>query len=154
MAKKKQLNPRKYAPRQTRKFQLRLDHEQDRYVQEVLDFAKTERREVTVIRDSVTLYWALEQGNLDALFQMFPQYKAQFAPSATEAMEQFMQILQRQQVVQAPTPVAGPKQIAAPSFDMPSLEDDDQPTLILNKATTGTNGGGISTFINAARSLE
>jgi len=97
MTKQKQTKPQKYAPRQTRKFQLRLDHEQDRHVQEILDYAKSKRKEVTLIRNGVALYWALENGNIDALFEAFPQYKAQFAPSTAEALEQFMQILKQQQ---------------------------------------------------------
>jgi hypothetical protein len=98
MAKKKQTKLRKYAPRQTRQFQLRLDHAQDAHVLEVLNFARSQRREVTVIRESIALYWALENGNLEALFDVFPQYKAQFAPSTAEALEQFMEILRQQQL--------------------------------------------------------
>jgi len=97
MAKKKQTKPQKYAPRQTRKFQLRLDHEQDQHVQEILDYAKSKRKEVTIIRNGVALYWALENGNIDALFEAFPQYKAQFTPTAAEALTQFMEILKQQQ---------------------------------------------------------
>ena len=114
MAKKKQTKPRKYAPRQTRKFQLRLDHSEDAHVREVLDFCKGQRREVTVIRNAITLYWALEQGNLESLFEAFPQYRAQFAPGTAEALEQFMQILKQQQ------PSAnGGGQIQSLSFDIP-----------------------------------
>ena len=99
MAKKKPTKLRKYAPRQTRKFQLRLDHAEDAHVLEVLNFARSQRREVTVIRESIALYWALENGNLEALFDVFPQYKAQFAPSTAEALEQFMQILKQQKPI-------------------------------------------------------
>jgi hypothetical protein len=98
MAKQKQTKTQKYAPRQTRKFQLRLDHDQDKHVQEILDYAKSKRKEVTIIRNGVALYWALENGNIDALFEAFPQYKTQFAPSTAEALEQFMQILKQQQL--------------------------------------------------------
>ncbi|MBA3868264.1 MAG: hypothetical protein H0X30_03850 [Anaerolineae bacterium] len=114
MAKQKQTKPQKYAPRQTRKFQLRLDHEQDQHVQEILDYAKTKRKEVTLIRNGVALYWALENGNIDALFEAFPQYKAQFAPGTVEALEQFMQILKQQQ------PAAiGAGQIQSLTYDIP-----------------------------------
>ena len=118
MAKKKQTKLRKYAPRQTRKFQLRLDHADDAHVLEILNFARSQRREVTLIRESIALYWALENGNLEALFDMFPQYKTQFAPSTAEALEQFMQILKQQQPVASgaghslkhdvPTPLPAP----------------------------------------------
>lgn len=82
MAKRKTSKNRKPIPRQTRKFQLRLEHKQDSHVREILDFAKSQRREVTLIRDAVSLFWALENGNLDALFEQFPQYKAQLAAAA------------------------------------------------------------------------
>ena len=100
MAKKTAKNkilPKRYIPRQTRKFQLRVDHPKDAHVLEVLNFARSQRREVTVIRESIALYWALENGNLEALFEVFPQYKTQFAPSTAEALEQFMEILRQQQ---------------------------------------------------------
>ena len=150
MAKKKQTKLRKYAPRQTRKFQLRLDHPEDAHVREVLDFCKSERREVTVIRHAITLYWALEQGNLEALFESFPQYKIQFAPNTADALEQFMQILQRQQIVQEPT--AGSKQIAAPNLAMPIfVEDDEEPTVLI-RASISTNSS--MNFISALLNME
>ena len=154
MSKKKQIKLRKYAPRQTRKFQLRLDHPEDAHVREVLDFCKSERREVTVIRHAITLYWALEQGNLEALFESFPQYKIQFAPNTAEALEQFMQILQRQQVVQAQTQIAaGPKQIPAPSLAMPIFEDDDEPTVIIRTSTSTSTDSSVN-FISALTSIQ
>ncbi|MBA3871834.1 MAG: hypothetical protein H0X30_22025 [Anaerolineae bacterium] len=98
MSKKKSTKQRKQIKRTTRHFQLRVDHPQDAHVQEVLDYAKSQRREVTMIRDAVTLFYALENGNLEALFEKFPQYKTQFAPSTAEALEQFMEILRQQQM--------------------------------------------------------
>ena len=95
---KNKIPPKRYIPRQTRKFQLRVDHPQDVHVLEVLNFARSQRREVTVIRESIALYWALKNGNLEALFDVFPQYKAQFAPSTAEALAQFMEILRQQQL--------------------------------------------------------
>ena len=151
MAKKKQTKPRKYAPRQTRKFQLRLDHAEDAHVRDVLDFCKGERREVTMIRKGVSLYWALEQGNLDVLFEMFPQYKAQFAPNTAETLEQFMGILRRQQVVQAPERAAGPKQIAAPNFAIPIFEEDDEPTVLIR---TSTSTDSSMNFVTALKNMQ
>ena len=87
----------KSPPRRTRKFQLRQNHPQDLHVQEVLDYARSQRREVTLIREAITLYYALEQGNLEMLFEKFPQYKGQFATGTIEALQQFMHILQKQQ---------------------------------------------------------
>jgi hypothetical protein len=157
MPKRKKQSKRKPVPRQTRKFQLRVDHPKDAHVLEVLNFARSQRREVTIIRESIALYWALENGNLEALFDVFPQYKAQFAPTTAEALGQFMEILRQQQVVQPKQESqsmgqGGPKQIAAPSFAMPVFGDDDQPTLIFNKVTETENGSSLN-FMNMSKQL-
>lgn len=76
--------PKRYVPRQTRKFQLRTDNLQDLHVQQVLDFAKSQRREVTLIRDAITLYYALENGDLNALFDKFPAFRASFILPTTQ----------------------------------------------------------------------
>jgi len=81
MTNRKQSKNRKQVKRQTRRFQLRIEHPQDAHVREVLDYARSQRREVTVIREAITLYWALENGNLEALFEKFPAFRARFAPS-------------------------------------------------------------------------
>lgn len=72
MAKQSKTRKRKSIPRQTRRFQLRLDHEQDSHVKEILDYARSEKREVTIIRDGVQLEHALEQGDIALLLQRFP----------------------------------------------------------------------------------
>lgn len=94
MAKQSKTAKRKSIPRQTRRFQLRLNHPQDTHVKEILDYARSEKREVTVIREAVELFWALENGNLDALFEKFPQYKAKINSSGGEGqLDEFMQML-------------------------------------------------------------
>ena len=132
--KKKSATKRKPVPRHTRKYQFRNDHPVDQHVESILSFWKSGKQEITNLRKAVSLYYALEQGDLPALFDAFPQYKTQFAPNTAEALEQFMDILRRQQVVQAPEPAKGPKQLAAPNFALPVFEDDDElPTLVINK---------------------
>lgn len=97
-AKKKSATKRKPVPRHTRKYQFRDNHPVDQHVEEILNFWKSGKQEITNLRKAVALYYALEQGDLPLLFDMFPQYKAQFAPSTAEALEQFMQILKQQQL--------------------------------------------------------
>lgn len=96
MAKKRQKTQKtnRYVPRQTRKFQLRLNHPTDMYVAEVLDEARKQRREVTIIREGVMLWWALENGNLEYLFEKFPQYRSQLNPDADSVIQEFLRILQ------------------------------------------------------------
>jgi hypothetical protein len=148
-AKKQTSTKRKPVPRHTRKYQFRNDHPMDQHVEDILNFWKKGKQEITNLRKAVALYYALEQGNLPELFEVFPQYKAQFAPNAADALEQFMQILQRQQPM--PEPAAGPKQIAAPTFAMPIIDDDDEPTLLLR---TSDSSDSALNFVSALRSMQ
>ena len=148
-AKKKPAAKRKSVPRHTRKYQFRNDHPMDQHVEDILNFWKKGKQEITNLRKAVALYYALEQGNLPELFEVFPQYKTQFAPNAADALEQFMQILQRQQPTQAPA--AGPKQIAAPSLAMPIFEDDDQPTVLVR---TSTSTDSSLNFVTALTNMK
>ena len=150
-AKKKNPTKRKPVPRHTRKYQFRNDHPMDQHAEDILNFWKTGKKEITNLRKAVALYYALEQGDLPALFEVFPQYKAQFAPNTAEALEQFMEILRRQQVVQASEPAVGPKQLAAPSIPMPIFEEDDEPTVLI-RASTSTDSS--QNFVTALTSMQ
>jgi hypothetical protein len=150
-AKKKPVAKRKSVPRHTRKYQFRNDHPMDQHVEDILNFWKKGKQEITNLRKAVALYYALEQGDLPELFEVFPQYKAQFAPNTAKALEQFMQILQRQQMTQPPEPATGPKQIAAPNFAMPIFEEDDEPTVLI-RASTSTDSS--LNFVTALRNMQ
>lgn len=147
--KKKTSTKRKPVPRHTRKYQFRNDHPMDRHVEDILNYWKGGRKEITNLRKAIALYYALEQGDLSELFEVFPQYKTQFAPNTADALEQFMQILQHQQGVQAPA--AGPKQIAAPTLAMPIFEEDTEPTLLLR---TNNSTDSSKNFVTALRNMQ
>lgn len=163
MAKRKQNKQRKQIKRTTRHFQLRVDNPKDAHVREVLDYAKSQRREVTVIREAVTLYWALENGNLEALFEAFPQYKAHLTPSTPAAggggpldeIKGMLELIAAQQKTDngllMRSAGQGPKQIAAPTFAMPIFEDDDQPTVIISKSTSMDSS---MNFVNALKGMQ
>ena len=156
MAAKKSPPKRKPVPRHTRKYQFRNEHPIDQHVESVLNYWKHERREITTLRKAVALYYALEQGDLPALFEAFPQYKTQFAPDTAEVLEEFMDILRRQQVVQPKQEAqsigqGGPKQLAAPSLPMPVFEDDDEPTVLI-RASAGTDSS--MNFVSAMRGMQ
>ena len=143
MAKSKKPVKRKPVPRQSRKFQLRLDHPVDQHVREVLDFAKGQKREVTMIRDGVRLLWALEDNDLSVLFEMFPHLKPQVASGGggIDEIKAMLEMIARQQKANTEytiqSPISGTttgKQIAAPNFATPVFEDDDElPTMVINK---------------------
>ncbi len=96
MASKRKTAKRKPVPRHTRKYQFRNDHPVDQHIEEILNFWKTGKQEITNLRKAVSLYYAIEQGNLEILFEMFPQYRSQFTPGNSQLIEQFMQILTQQ----------------------------------------------------------
>jgi hypothetical protein len=138
---KTKTTPKRYVPRQTRKFQLRHNHPIDAHVGEILDFSRSQRREVTVIRDGVRLLWALENNDLSVLFELFPHLKSQFVPDGLSLMEQIQTLFLNSQVLRnEPQPElkasSGAKALKAPTFDLPTFDDDDElPTLITNKNT-------------------
>src|ERR1044071_1422003 len=132
MAKKntKTKTPQKrYTPRQTRKFQLRRDHPVDAHVSEILDYSRSQRREVTVIRDGVRLLWALENNDLSVLFEIFPHLKSQFVPDGLSLIEQIQALFLNSQVLRTePQPQlqqsVGLKTLSTAAFDLPTFDDD------------------------------
>lgn len=132
MAKKRQKTQKtnRYIPRQTRKFQLRRDHPMDVYVANVLDEAKKQRREVTIIREGVALWAALESGNLEYLFEKFPQYRSQFKPDTESVIQQFMTMLQSGVGATAPVVSAARQlpprpELPRPLEPLPPAESDE-----------------------------
>jgi len=152
-AKKKSTAKRKPVPRHTRKYQFRNDHPTDQHVEDILNFWKNGKQEITNLRKAVALYYALEQGDLQVLFEAFPQYKAQFAPSTAEALEQFMQILQRQQLApvapEQPKQITG-KQLAAPNFAIPVYDDDEETVLF----RPSSNVDSALNFVSALKNIQ
>jgi hypothetical protein len=143
---------KRYTPRQTRKFQLRRDHPIDAHVSEILDYSRTKRREVTVIRDGVRLLWALENNDMSVLFEMFPHLKDQFIPGGLNLIEQIREIVSHAPIMIAEPERAGQpaglKALNAPTFALPVFDDDDElPTLVTTKAMANDPGanflGGI-----------
>ncbi|MBC7869790.1 MAG: hypothetical protein H7Y09_03045 [Chitinophagaceae bacterium] len=164
MAKKtaKQPKARNFVPRQTRKFQLRLNHPTDSHVGQILDYAKAQRNEVTMIRDGVRLLWALKNDDLNVLFELFPHLERQFKPDAEELIEQFRQMLS-QQLVAAPVPQpalvavsesaeqGGKKSLAAVKIALPLLDDDDDgDTIVITKANDGNSDEAMASLLRIA----
>jgi len=135
---------KRYTARQTRKFQLRRDHPVDAHVSEILDYSRSKRREVTVIRDGVRLLWALENNDMTVLFEMFPHLKDQFIPGGLNLIEQIRgMLLQAPPMPPEPERVgqaAGLKALKSPSFTLPVFEDEDEdlPTLVSNNITNAS----------------
>lgn len=142
---------RRYTPRQTRKFQLRLDEPADVHVREILDYARSKRKEVTMIREGVALWWALENGNLDYLFEKFPQYRQQLQPKNDDLIEQFRQMLQQQSAESGKTPqisgepaASGPKPLATRHISLPAFDDDDDMATVTLKPMASSSDAGMN----------
>lgn len=151
MAKKSQKPKpkRRYTPRQTRKFQLRQDNTGDLHIAEILDYARTQRREVTMIRDGVRLLWALENNNLSVLFDLFPHLQKQFVPEGTDLIDQLRQMLAEVRPVESPAPALKSLQpmAAARPLSLPLEDDDeDQDTIVLNRAKVDTGKNLLGSF--------
>ena len=153
--KKTKTTPKRYVPRQTRKFQLRHNHPIDAHVSEILDYSRSQRREVTVIRDGVRLLWALQNNDLNVLFELFPHLKAQFVPDGMSLMEQIQSLFLNSQVLPEASPISqasGSKSLKAPTFELPTFDDDDElPTIVTQKDTS--NNAAIN-LINGAFRLQ
>lgn len=155
MAQARKKAKRKPIPRQTRHFQLRKNHPVDTHVSEILDFARAQRREVTVIRDGVRLLWALENNDLSVLFEMFPHLKPQIGGGGAGGSElreirSMLEIVvagrkSNEMIMQSALPstgqqIAGFKALAAP------VDDDDLPALVIKESTGNT---GTMNFLNS-----
>ncbi len=146
---------KRYTPRQTRKFQLRHNNPIDVHVGEILDFSRSQRREVTVIRDGVRLLWALENNDLSVLFEMFPHLKSQFIPDGLSLMDQIQSLFLSSQVLRnesQPAQSNGIKSLNAPKFELPTFDDDDElPTIVTQKDTSNNPAMNL---INGALRLQ
>jgi len=153
---------RKPVKRITKHFQLRVEHPLDQHVLEVLNYAKSQKREVTVIREAITLFYALEQGNLDALFEAFPQYKAAVGGNggggqvdedklADRIAEKLAMLNGSKYSMQSAAPATTGKMLGGFKPLSAPVEDDDLPTLAVKK-NMSTNSS--KTFLEALRSMQ
>lgn len=132
---------RKPVKRHTRNYQFRDEHPFDQHVDSILDYWKSDKREITTLRKAVDLYYALEQGNVDALFDTFPQYKiikdGNGGGGDGKRILELLEIIAASvksnngMTMQSLKPTG--KQIAAPTFAMPNFDDDDLPALSVKK---------------------
>ena len=155
MAKKKPKQPNaRYVARQTRKFQLRRDHPIDAHVIEILDYAKGQRSEVTMIRDGVRLLWALKNDDLRVLFELFPHLERQFNPDAEDLIAEFRHMLLQHRNEPASQPVqiesgirpeeqGGRKMLSVAKIDLPLLDEDDGDDTIVIKQANENNGKDV-----------
>lgn len=139
---------RVYQPRRTRKFQLRENNAQDMHVREILDYAKSQRREVTLIRNAVQLQHSLEQGDISVLLERFPwvveAIKATVSGGGGDLAEikGMLELVMAQQkqtgyTMTSTQPPAQPVKFGGVALALPSFDDDDDlPTLALAKNTS------------------
>jgi hypothetical protein len=148
---------RRYIPRETRRFQLRLDDPTDMHVREILHYAKSKRRQLTMIRNGIRLMWALENDDLAVLFELFPSLKGRFLGKADDLIEQFRQMLLQNQPTTpeiygiAGVPTGNPKPLPAPKLAMPTLDDED--TIVIRRDTS-SGVSATANFLDAAFGIQ
>ena len=140
---------RKKIARHTRQYQLRNENPTDQHVASILDFWKGDRQELSNFRKAITIFYALQQNDINPLLQMFPFVKEAINSGAgdIDEMKKMLELIIARQkaapvpnyTMQPPAPVAtgkpigGFKPLAAPSFDDDS---DDVPVLAVKKNTS------------------
>jgi len=148
---------RRTIPRETRRFQLRLDNSTDAHVREILEYTKSQRREVKIIRDGVRLLWALENDDLSVLFELFPNLKGRFVEDTGDLLEEFRRILlQHQQVIPEvpklePMTKGSAKPLLAPEIPMPTFDDED--TMVVRR-DVNAGADAAANFLAAAFGIQ
>jgi hypothetical protein len=150
------------------KFWLNLYNDIEYEIAESLEYAKRRREYTGIIRDGIRLILSLRQGRVDVLLELFPWLESEIVKSPTVAalssqngalqqqLERLEQLILQQGAVPVDMPAysnnpSGPKALDVPRFDLPTLEDDDDDTIALNKDTS-TNSA--MNFVNSMLSLQ
>jgi hypothetical protein len=107
------------------------------------------------VRDGIRLVWSLREGNMSILFELFPHLEKQFNPDATELLAEFRAMMLHSRVVDAPPQPAltagkGSTLGQGRTMELPTFDDDDAPTIVLNRSTTATSNGAafLASFAN------
>jgi len=127
------------------KFEFWLDADKDNelLLMEDIDGLKRNRLFSKTIRDGIRLIMDLRKGNLDVLVELFPQFKSRIRAaddtsraggdeaSVNEKLDRLESILLQNiepsglLMNAKKTVTGGPKSLTAPSFDLPTFDDDD-----------------------------
>ncbi len=115
------------------------------------------------IREGIRLWTSLRDGQVDVLLELFPWVREALTKSAPVASvggaggSDLAKEIAAQIILQGGTPGLlmgagqGPKPLKAPNFDLPSFEDDDEPTVLI-RASTSTDSS--MNFVTALRSMQ
>lgn len=150
------------------KFWLNLFNDTEYEIAELLEFAKRRREYTGIIRDGIRLILSLRQGRTDVLLELFPWLNTEIPtlPATTSlstqsaALQQQLERLEQIILQQGAVPVAmpahssthsGPKALDVPSFNLPTLEDDEDDTVVLKKDTSTRSA---TNFINSMLNLQ
>lgn len=155
---------RTYIPRRTRKFQLRTTHAEDMHVAEILDYARSERREVTMIRAAIQLQHSLEQGDPSILFERFPwiikAVKDIVGGGGGDLSEikSMLEVVMAQQksnggYEMASQPLTNCKTLTSKPLPAPVFDDDSEDELPVIATKAATSNSSMN-FVNALQNLH
>ena len=129
---------------------------------------KNERSFVRTIRDGIRLIMDLRNGRTEVLFELFPWLKNELSQPMTtiistspdnglqHQLDRLEQLILQQGAVPVAMPAhssthSGPKALDVPSFNLPTLEDDEDDTVVLKKDTSTRSA---TNFINSMLNLQ
>jgi len=151
-------------PRMRFVFWLNLANPIELNLAEILENSRTQRQFTGIIRDGIRLIFDLRQGKTDVLLELFPWVKASLSESEKATsntalhhqLERLEQLILQQGAVPVQLPAhstnqSGPKALDVPRFDLPTIEDDDDDTIVL-KRDTSTNSA--MNFVNSMLNLQ
>lgn len=124
---------RRFRPRKQLRFWLYTDLESDSWMLEIIAYWKARKQFATKIKDGLRLMWSLGQGQLDVLFELFPQIEhqliAKYSPPTapdTDKLERDMAEIKKL--------ILESGSIQAPPKDYPSMKPVTVPLPALPKA--------------------
>jgi hypothetical protein len=148
---------RRFRPRKEFKFWLYHDILQDSRLMEYIDYLRKTHQFAKTVRSGLRLMWALGEGDLSVLFELFPAYRSQFVPSGDDLIEQFRQMLLQNQPTTPEiygierVPTGNPKPLPAPKIAMPTLDDED--TIVIRRDTS-SGVSATANFLDAAFGIQ
>lgn len=147
------------------KFWLDVTKPEEHDIADKIEHLKNERTFSQVIRDGIRLMWDLKQGKTDVLYELFPWVQAGTnikqgsslpTPKLDSQLKRIEQLLREQSQTMPLQPVQSQdtiKRLDVGAFAPPKFDDDDIPTLKVQKATT-SGGNATQNFLNSLQALQ
>lgn len=145
---------RRFRPRKEFKFWLYHDLLEDQRLMDYIAYLRKTRQFAKTLRNGLRLMWALGEGDLSVLFELFPSLRSQLVPNADNLIEEFRQMLLQHQptIPEIPTLASGsPKKLPTPPIAMPTFDDED--TIVIRRDPNASANTSVN-FLDAALGFQ